>query len=91
MVTDYDCWHSDHDAVTVDMVIDNLRSNAELAQRIIAATAAEIARQRPASRAHTALRNALMTPAEHVPEATRRRLDLFTSPYWGPHRAGGGT
>ncbi|MFM9110198.1 MAG: S-methyl-5'-thioadenosine phosphorylase [Prochlorococcaceae cyanobacterium] len=84
MVTDYDCWHDDHAAVTVEMVIDTLRAHADLAQLILAAAAARLARERPASRAHSALRNALMTPAEHVPAATRQRLDLFTSPYWGP-------
>jgi 5'-methylthioadenosine phosphorylase len=84
MVTDYDCWHSDHDAVTVEMVIDNLNANAQLAQTIIAAAANRLASQRPPSKAHTALKNALMTPVDQVPLATRQRLDLFTAPYWGP-------
>ena len=84
MVTDYDCWHQEHDAVTVEMVIDNLRSNASLAQRIVRACAERLAEQRPSSQAHQALRNALMTPPERVPLPTRRRVDLFTSPYWGP-------
>src|SRR5688572_25538305 len=35
LVTDYDCWHEDHDAVTVVQIIDNLRKNAENAQKII--------------------------------------------------------
>ncbi len=84
MATDYDCWHSDHDSVNVEMVIGNLRSNAELAQQIVRTTAERIAAQRPASSAHSALRDALMTPREQVPQETRRRLDLFTAPYWGP-------
>src|SRR3990170_6118534 len=36
LVTDYDCWHPDHDAVTVDLIIANLMKNAETAQRVIA-------------------------------------------------------
>ena len=84
MVTDYDCWHQEHDSVTVEMVIDNLRANATLAQTIVRAAAERIAAMRPASGFHHALRNALMTPKEHVPDATRRRVDLFTAPYWGP-------
>ena len=36
LVTDYDCWHPDHDSVTVDMVIANLMQNAKTAQHIIA-------------------------------------------------------
>src|SRR5438552_3151957 len=35
LVTDYDCWHPDHDAVTVAEVIENLRKNSENAQKII--------------------------------------------------------
>ncbi|MBC1260218.1 S-methyl-5'-thioadenosine phosphorylase [Synechococcus sp. BSF8S] len=84
MVTDYDCWHADHASVTVDLVIENLRANAALAQQIVAVAAERIDAQRPASSSHSALRDALMTPVEQVPAATRRKLDLFTSPYWGP-------
>jgi len=84
MVTDYDCWHQEHDSVTVDMVLDNLRSNAVLAQQIVASAAARIGSQRPASGAHHALRHALMTAKEQVPAETRLRTELFTSPYWGP-------
>jgi 5'-methylthioadenosine phosphorylase len=83
MVTDYDCWHQEHASVTVEMVIDNLRANATLAQEIVREAAERIAEQRPASASHRALRHALMTPKEQVPLATRRRLDLFTAPYWG--------
>jgi 5'-methylthioadenosine phosphorylase len=83
MVTDYDCWHQEHASVTVEMVIENLRANAELAQRIVRLAAERLAATRPPSRAHSALRNALMTPAHVVPAVTRRRTDLFTAPYWG--------
>ncbi len=83
MVTDYDCWHRSHDAVTVEMVIDNLRANAELARRIVQVAAQRVAALRPPSAAHQALRNALMTPPDQVPAATRRRNDLLTAPYWG--------
>jgi 5'-methylthioadenosine phosphorylase len=84
MATDYDCWYADHDSVTVEMVIGNLRANAELATRIVRTTAERIAALRPASIAHQALRDGLMTPKDQVPAATRRKLDLFTHPYWGP-------
>jgi 5'-methylthioadenosine phosphorylase len=69
------------------MVIDNLRANASLAQEIVRMAAGRVAAQRPRSSAHHALRHALMTPAEAVPAATRRRTDLFTSPYWGSYDA----
>ena len=87
MVTDYDCWHQEHASVTVDLVIDNLRRNADLAQRIVHLAAERVGQQRPRSSAHHALRSALMTPADQVPASTRQRLDLFTAPYWGPFNA----
>ena len=84
MVTDYDCWHQEHASVTVEMVIENLHANATLAQQIVRMAAERVAAQRPGSAAHHALRHALMTPKEQVPAATRRRVNLFTEPYWGP-------
>jgi 5'-methylthioadenosine phosphorylase len=83
MVTDYDCWHTEHASVTVEMVIENLRANAALAQEIVRAAAQRVGVQRPASKAHQALRHALMTPMDSVPAATRRKVDLLTTPYWG--------
>ena len=85
MATDYDCWYADHDSVTVEMVIANLHANAELATQIVRTTAERVAALRPSSPAHSALRDALMTPKQHVPPATRRKLDLFTAPYWGAY------
>ena len=87
MATDYDCWYADHDSVTVEMVIGNLRANAQLATEIVRTTAERIAALRPSSPAHTALRDALMTPKEQVPADTRAKLDLFTTPYWGAFKA----
>ena len=84
MVTDYDCWHPDHDAVTVEMVISNLRANATTAQQVVRHAAQAIQQQRPSSPAHNALQNGLLTAPDAVPQATRQKLDLFTRPYWGP-------
>jgi 5'-methylthioadenosine phosphorylase len=83
MVTDYDCWHTEHASVTVEMVIDNLRANAALAQEIVRVAAQRVGNQRPVSKAHQALRHALMTSVESVPAETRRKVDLLTTPYWG--------
>ena len=43
LVTDYDCWHPDHDHVTVEMVIQNLTQNARTAQQVIAGAVAALA------------------------------------------------
>jgi 5'-methylthioadenosine phosphorylase len=84
MVTDFDCWHSEHEAVSVEMVIGNLQANARATEPILSRLVQQIALERPASVAHQALAQALITPAAQVPTETRRRLDLFVQPYWGP-------
>ncbi len=84
MATDYDCWHPDHGNVTVEMVLSNLRENADLASRIVAATAKKVCETRPSSSAHSALQHGLMTSQEKINARTRKKIDLFTSPYWGP-------
>jgi 5'-methylthioadenosine phosphorylase len=83
MVTDFDCWHQDHDAVTVEMVMGNLRANAMATEPILRTLMQRIGLERPASAAHVALANALVTPKGVVPLETRRKLELFTAPYWG--------
>ena len=83
MVTDYDCWHTDHDAVSVDMVIANLQANATATGPILQGVMEAFTQNRPPSSAHTALADALMTRPEAVPADTREALDLFTRPYWG--------
>ena len=89
MVTDFDCWHVEHDAVTVEMIIGNLKANATATGPILFSLMEKLARERPSSPAHCALKDALMTPPDAVPAATRKRLDLFTSTYWGPVSAQG--
>ena len=83
MVTDYDCWHDKHDNVSVDMIIENLNSNAKLACQIISKAIKEIGDSTPLSEAHNALQYSLLTPKEEVPLKTRKRISLFTRKYWG--------
>tara|TARA_B100001248_G_scaffold222273_2_gene178717 strand:- start:1052 stop:1951 length:900 start_codon:yes stop_codon:yes gene_type:complete len=83
MSTDYDCWHEDHDNVTVDMIISNLKSNAELAAKIICGSIQKIGKIKPKSIAHDALKYALLTPKEVVPAQTRKDLNILTKKYWG--------
>ncbi len=85
MATDYDCWHSDHENVSVDMVIENLHTNAEIATKIVHSIANKIKEIRPSSIAHTALKNGLLTAKEKVPNSTREKINLFTRPYWGEY------
>ncbi len=81
LVTDYDCWHPDHDSVTVEMIIANLQRNASNAQRVIQAAVATLSAQPPTSAAHSALKYAILTPLAQAPEATKQKLALLLQPY----------
>ncbi len=80
MVTDYDCWHEDHDAVTVTDIIANLTQNAENACKVVEAAV----RTMPSSReckCGSALAHALITDRGAIPEATRKKLELLVGKY----------
>jgi 5'-methylthioadenosine phosphorylase len=81
LVTDYDCWHPEHDHVTVDMVIDNLHRNAINAQKVIQETVRRLAVNPPPSAAHKALKNAILTPLDKVPLSTKEKLAIFLNKY----------
>lgn len=79
--TDYDCWHPDHDSVTVEMVIQNLHKNAENAQRVIQESVKRLSATYPVSKAHDALKYAIITPLAQVPQATKEKLGLLLKKY----------
>ncbi len=81
MVTDYDCWHPEHDAVTVNDIIANLMQNAGNACKVVAAAVAAM----PAGRAckcGSALAHAIITDRTLVPEATRTKLGILVEKYF---------
>jgi len=80
MVTDYDCWHPDHDAVTVDQIIRNLMKNAENACKVVARSVTELEAAR-ACACGSALQHAIITDRSLVPEATRKKLELLVGKY----------
>ena len=80
LVTDYDCWHPDHDSVTVDMVIATLVQNAKTAQQIIANAVAQLPFERTCECA-SALKYALITRPEAVPDQVRKDLDPIVGKY----------
>lgn len=82
LVTDYDCWHPDHDAVTVEMVIDNLLRNAETAQTIIAEAVGRVPPNRACGCGH-ALQHAIITRPEHIPDAVKQELAPIIGKYLG--------
>jgi 5'-methylthioadenosine phosphorylase len=81
LVTDYDCWHPDHDHVTVEMILDNLHRNAINAQQVIQETVRRLTENPPLSKAHNALKYAIITPLAQAPAATKEKLGLFLQKY----------
>jgi 5'-methylthioadenosine phosphorylase len=81
LVTDYDCWHPDHDSVTVEMVIGNLQRNAVNAQKVIQEIVRRLSENPPASDAHSALKFAILTQLDKVPAATKEKLGLLLKKY----------
>ena len=80
MVTDYDCWHPDHDAVTAEQILGVLGKNAETARKVLRAAVRRLPIPRECECA-SALRHALLTPPELVPEAVRRELEPIVGRY----------
>jgi len=80
LVTDYDCWHPGHDAVTVEMVVATLTQNAQRAQQVMAAAVARLPIARDCECAR-ALASAIITRSEHVPSATKAKLQPIIGKY----------
>jgi 5'-methylthioadenosine phosphorylase len=80
MVTDYDCWHEGHDAVTVDQIVAVLNQNAANACKVVMAAVAAMPRERSCPCA-SALKYAILTSPEAIPAATRERLELLIGKY----------
>ena len=80
MITDYDCWHTDHESVTAAQIIATLSQNAENAQKVLRAAVRGV----PAGRSckcGTALKHSLVTDIKLVPTATKKRLAAIIGKY----------
>src|SRR5215471_18372809 len=80
LVTDYDCWHPDHDAVTVEMVIDCLNRNSENAQRIIRFAVRRLPVDRTC-KCGSALQHAIMSNLKTAPRETLHKLEAILKKY----------
>jgi 5'-methylthioadenosine phosphorylase len=80
LVTDYDCWHPDHDHVTVDMIIENLTQNSKTAQQVIAGAVGNLPFERTCECAN-ALKYAMITRLDSVPQHTRKDLGPIIGRY----------
>jgi 5'-methylthioadenosine phosphorylase len=83
MVTDYDCWHPDHDAVTIDQIVAVLHQNAENAAKVVRATVAGLP---PATETRycacaSAAKYAILTQPSAIPAAAKERVQLLFGKY----------
>lgn len=79
-VTDYDVWHQSEATVSVDLVIQTLHKNTEIAQKTIIELVSQMGESEPCS-CHQALENAIITRREAIPEDTKKKLHLLVNKY----------
>ncbi|MBI2566531.1 MAG: S-methyl-5'-thioadenosine phosphorylase [Candidatus Schekmanbacteria bacterium] len=81
LVTDYDCWHEEEEAVNVEAVLENLRRNAENACKLIATVVPTLPSAPGACECPSALSRAIITPPDHVAAPVRKRLKAIIGKY----------
>jgi 5'-methylthioadenosine phosphorylase len=82
MVTDYDCWHEQHDAVTVEQILGNLQTNAENACKLVRHAVAAMPAERTC-KCGSALKHAILTDRALIPAALKEKLGLLIGKYTG--------
>ena len=80
LVTDYDCWHPDHDHVTVEMIVQNLVRNAKTARKVITDVVGRLPVERSCG-CSTALASAIITCPDAIPEQTKAELAPIVGKY----------
>lgn len=80
MVTDYDCWHEGHDAVTASQVYEYLQRNAQNAQEIVRLAVRELPKDHHC-KCGSALAHAFITDRKKIPAAAKKKLRLLVKKY----------
>jgi len=80
MITDYDCWHPEHESVTASQIIATLVQNAENAQRVLRTAVRELPTIR-SCKCGSSLQHALVTDLKTVPKETKKRLAAIIGKY----------
>jgi len=81
MVTDYDCWHPEHDAVTIDQIVAVLHQNAANAAKVVRAAVAALPEGERKCGCASAAKYAILTQAEAIPAAAKDKLRLLYGKY----------
>ncbi len=79
-VTDFDCWHPEHDSVTVEMILNNLNKNVGNAKKILKSVIPKVGRLESFS-AQGALKYAIVTPKHLIPENKKTELEIIIGKY----------
>ena len=77
-VTDYDCWHPEHESVTLEMIIENLTRNVANARRVLELAIPQVGRLETFSAAGV-LKTSVVTDPEMIPDDKRKQIELFTT------------
>jgi 5'-methylthioadenosine phosphorylase len=80
LVTDFDCWHEAEDDVSVEAVLEVLKNNAAMAQRILCSAVSRVPKERDCL-CTKALENAIITDSEQVPSSVKKDLDILVGKY----------
>jgi 5'-methylthioadenosine phosphorylase len=80
MVTDYDCWHPEHDAVTVNVVLGYLARNVDNAQKILVSAIRSLPQARNCKCA-SALAHAILTDRRRISPQAKKRFSLLVGKY----------
>jgi len=81
LVTDYDCWHPGHDAVSVETVVEYLNKNVRNAQMILREAIKRLKSSERDCKCGSALQHAIFTPSNLWPEATTEKLEAIIKKY----------
>ena len=87
MVTDFDCWHPDHDSVTIQQVLEHLIRNSENAAQVLSEVLPRIPAER-SCRCGSALENAIITARNKIPADGRKKLGLLIEKYLSSEEEG---
>ncbi len=78
-VTDYDCWHQSHGSVTLDEILSNLKKNVTNSKTLLKEFISLTDDQ--SCSCHQALKNAIITRPEFIPQETKKKLDILINKY----------
>ena len=81
LVTDYDCWHEDHDAVSAEMIIEYLNKNVRNAQLILKDAVKRVAEKQTPNQYRDSIRSSIFTAPEHWPAETAKKLEAIIGKY----------